>query len=73
MNLCVVHVLSKVLRKFLKIQKIKAFTSPTLLQAIHLCDLATKGFRATGTTRNDRIMKCPLVDVKTMKKNNGIF
>ena len=68
MNLCVVHVLSKMLWKFLKIQKIKAFTSPTF-QAIHLCDLATKGFRATGTTRNDRIMKCPLVDVKTMKKN----
>ena len=32
-----------------------------------ICDLATKGFRATGTMRNDRIMKCPLVDVK--KKN----
>ena len=32
-----------------------------------ICDLATKGFRATGTMRNDRIMKCPLVDVKKMK------
>ena len=29
-----------------------------------ICDLATKGFRATGTMGNDRIMKCPLVDVK---------
>ena len=34
-----------------------------------ICDLTTKGFRATGTMRNDRIMKCPLVDVKKMKKN----
>ena len=34
-----------------------------------ICDLATKGFRATGTMRNDRIMKCPLVDVKKMNKN----
>ena len=29
-----------------------------------ICDLATKGFRATGTMRNDRIMKCPLFNVK---------
>ena len=34
-----------------------------------ICDLATKGFRGTGTMRNDRIMKCSLVDVKKMKKN----
>ena len=34
-----------------------------------ICDLATKGFRATGTMRNDRIMKCPLIDVKKMNKN----
>ena len=25
-------------------------------------DLATKGFRATGTMRNDKIMKCPLAE-----------
>ena len=36
-----------------------------------ICDLATKGFRATDTMRNDRIMKCPLIDVKKMKKNKG--
>ena len=36
-----------------------------------ICDLATKGFRATGTMRNDMIMKCPLVDVKKMKKQKG--
>ena len=34
-----------------------------------ISDLGTKGFRATGTIRNDRIMMCPLVDVKKMKKN----
>ena len=34
-----------------------------------ICDLATKEFRATGTIRNDRIKKCPLVDVKKMRKN----
>ena len=34
-----------------------------------ICDLATKGLRATGTMRNDRIMKCPLVDVKKTKEN----
>ena len=34
-----------------------------------ICDLETKGFRATGTMRIDRIMKFPLVDVKKMKKN----
>ena len=37
-----------------------------------ICDLATKGFRATGTMRNDRIMKCPVVDVKKMKKNERV-
>ena len=36
-----------------------------------ICDLATKGFRATNTMRNDRIMKCPLIDIKKMKKNEG--
>ena len=34
-----------------------------------ICDLATKGFRTTGTMRNDRIMKCPSVDVRKMKKH----
>ena len=34
-----------------------------------ICDLATKGFRATDTMIHDRIMKCPLVDVKKMQKN----
>ena len=29
-----------------------------------ICDLATKGFKTTGTMSNDRIMKCPLVDLK---------
>lgn len=33
-----------------------------------ICDLATKGFLATDTIRNDRIPKCLLV-VKKMKKN----
>ena len=42
----------------------KFFSSHSLI-----CDLATKGFRAIGTMRNDRIMKCPLVNVKKMKKN----
>ena len=37
-----------------------AFTMTTSLEA----DLATNGFRVTGTMRNDRIMKFPLVDVK---------
>ena len=47
-----------------KFVKIKFFSSYSLI-----CDLATKGFRATGTVRNDRIMKCPLVDDKKMQKN----
>ena len=34
-----------------------------------ICDLTTKRFRATGTMRNDRIMKWLLVDVNKMKKN----
>ena len=34
-----------------------------------ICDLATWGFMATGRMRHDKIMKCPLVDVKKMKKN----
>ena len=34
-----------------------------------ICHLATKGFRATGTIKNDRIKKCSLVDVKKKKKN----
>ena len=38
-----------------------------------ICNLATKGFRATGIMRNYRIMKCPLVDDKTMKKNKRGF
>ena len=33
-----------------------------------ITDLGTKGFRATGTMRSDRIMKYPLIDVKVMKK-----
>ena len=33
-------------------------------------DLATKGFISAGTMRNDRKMKCPLVDVKKMKKRD---
>ena len=33
-----------------------------------ITDLGIKGFRATDTMRNDRIMKCPLIDVKVMKK-----
>ena len=37
-----------------------------------ISDLGTKGFRATGTIRNDRIMMCPpLIDVKKMKKNES--
>ena len=47
-----------------KFIKIKFFSSYSLIY-----DLATKGFRATGTIKNDRIMKCPLVDAKKMKKN----
>ena len=35
-------------------------------QAIHLCDIKTKRFRAAGTMRNDRIMNYSLVDVKKM-------
>ena len=54
-NLCV-NILSKMLWKFIKI---KFFSSYSLIY-----DLATKGFRATGTIKNDRIMKCPLVDAK---------
>ena len=34
-----------------------------------VCKLATKGFTATDTIGNDRIMKCRLVDVKKLKKN----
>ena len=33
-----------------------------------LVDLDVKGFRATGTMRNNRIGKCPLADVSDMKK-----
>ena len=33
-----------------------------------ITDLGTKGFRATDTMKNDRITKCPLIDVKVMKK-----
>ena len=61
--------MSKMLWKFVKIQKITASTSTTSFQASLICDLATKGFRATGTMRNDGIIKCPLVDIKKMKKN----
>ena len=32
-------------------------------------DLHDQGFSATGTLRKDRVMKCPLTDVKEMKKN----
>ena len=35
------------------------------------CDLATNGFKKTGTMSNDRIMKCPLVDVKKRRKSKG--
>ena len=34
-----------------------------------ICKLATKGFTATDTIGNDRIMKCCLVDIKKLKKN----
>ena len=65
-----VHVLSKMLWKFVKIQTITVLTSTTSFSSSSLiCDFAAKGFRATGTMRNDRIMKFPLVDVKEMKKN----
>ena len=30
--------------------------------------LFKKGFRATGTMRKDRVMKCPLIDMKQMKR-----
>ena len=35
-------------------------------QAIHLCDIKSKRFRAAGTMRNDRINNYSLVDVKKM-------
>lgn len=40
------------------------FTSLNLLE-----DLADKGFRASGTIRENRLMKCPIQDSKTMAKN----
>ena len=33
-----------------------------------LSDLDKKGFRATGTMRKDRVMKCSLIDMKQMKR-----
>ena len=33
-----------------------------------ICYLATEEFTATDTMKNDRVMKCPLVDVKKMNK-----
>ena len=33
-----------------------------------LSDLDKKGFRTTGTMRKDRVIKCPLIDMKQMKR-----
>ena len=33
-----------------------------------LSDLDKKGFRATGTMRKDRVIKCSLIDMKQMKR-----
>ena len=38
-----------------------------------LLDLDKAGFRATGTMRKDRVMKCPLEGVKKMKSDRGSY
>ena len=39
-----------------------------------LSDLDKKGFRATGTMRKDRVMKCPLIDMKQInRKEKGSY
>ena len=70
-----VHVLSKMLWIFVKIQKITAFTLTTAFHSTCslICDLATKGFLATDTIRNDRIPKCLLVAKKMKKNERGSF
>ena len=73
MNLWV-HVLSKMLWKFVKTKRSQRYFGNFFSSYSLICDLGTKGFRATGTIRNDRIMKCPLVDVKkNEEKTEGSF
>ena len=38
-----------------------------------ICDLATEGFGATDTMRNDRVMKCPLFDAKWRKTKRDLL
>ena len=71
--LCV-HELSKMLLEISKNLKDYSVYFDNIISSYSLiCNLATKGFRATGIMRNYRIMKCPLVDDKTMKKNKRGF
>ena len=71
--LCV-HELSKMLLEISKNLKDYSVYFDNIISSYSLIfNLATKGFRATGTMRNYRIMKCPLVDDKTMKKNKRGF
>ena len=71
--LCV-HELSKMLLEISKNLKDYSVYFDNIISSYSLiCNLATKGFRATGTMKKYRIMKCPLVDDKTMKKNKKGF
>ena len=65
-----VHMLSKILWKSVKDRKDRSVYFDKFFSNYPLVyDHATKGFSATCTTRNGRIMKCFLVDVKRMKKS----
>ena len=65
-----VHMLSKILWKSVKDRKDRSVYFDKFFSNYSLVyDHATKGFSATCTTRNGRIMKCFLVDVKRMKKS----
>ena len=65
-----VHMLWKILWKSVKDKKDRSVYFDNFFSNYFLVyDLATKGFSATCTMRNGRIMKCSLVDVKKIKKS----
>ena len=55
--------------KFVNAQIITVYTLRIFSQATNCSQTwIRKGFRATRTMTKDRVMKCPLIDMKQMKK-----
>ena len=62
------RVVKNALQIFKKRQKCIAFPFNFLSSYQLLHDLATQGFRATETMRNDRIIKYPVKEIKVINK-----